>query len=131
MEALSVTETGAYPVWGWQLGGLSTATFSGGTFYLLSGLSLAGFALLAALAQARGCDGLRQEWTQFVLAFALAPMLLLWQLSRLRWSGLVPVEYALRGHAYLLAGAGALLLSVLGGLVAAMRGRETASRVIN
>lgn len=117
--------------WGWQLGGPSTATFSGGTFYLLSGFSLTGFALLAAGAQARGRDGLRQEWTGFVLAFALAPMLLLWQLSSLRWSGLVPVEYALRGHAYMLAGAGALMLSLLGGFVAAMRGRETATRVIN
>lgn len=132
LAAVTALAAGAIQMyWGWAQGGPSPATFSGGTFHMVTGLSMTVFALLMLLAGWRNRDALRSEWTIFLLLFALAPPTLFWVLEVMHALALVPEIYVGRGHAYMIAAIVPLTNAMLVGIIAAMQGRETAGRVIN
>lgn len=118
-------------VWGWQLGEPSMAVTAGGGFYSVSGLSLAGFALLALHFQLRGNERLWREAMVFAVNFAFAPALLLW--GHVLWQALdvIPAYYVARGHGYVLAAGAAILTPTFTGFVRMMSSRETRSRLIS
>ena len=107
------------------------AVTAGGGFYSVSGLSLAGFALLALRFQLRGDERLWRETMVFAVNFAFAPALLLW--GHLLWQALdvIPAYYVARGHGYVLAAGAAILTPTFTGFVQMMSSRETRSRLIS
>ena len=64
-------------LWGYQLGEPSLAVTSGGGFYLVSGVSLLGFALLAMFFEHRGNNNMWHEVMVFAVNFAFAPAIVL------------------------------------------------------
>lgn len=118
-------------IWGFQLGEPSMAVTSGGGFYLVSGASLAGFALLALFFQRRGQDSLWHEAMVFAVHFAVAPALLLWGITLWHWLDVIPAFYIARGHGYVLAAGAAILIPTFTWFLLMMTSRETRSRIIS
>lgn len=117
--------------WGVQLGEPSMAVTSGGGFYIVSGLSLAAFALLALYFQSRGRENLWHEVMVFAVNFAFAPALIVWGHGLWYLLDVVPTYYADRGHGYVLAAGAAILTPTFNGFIGMMTSRETQSRVIS
>ena len=117
-------------VWGFQLGEPSMAVTSGGGFYLVSGVSLLGFTLLAIYFEQRGKANLWHEVMVFAVNFAFAPAILLW--GHALWYALdvIPQYYIDRGHGYVLAAGAAVLAPTFNGYIGLLTSRETQSRAI-
>lgn len=132
LSVVAALVAGAIQVsWGWLQGGPSATTFSGGGFYMVTGLSMIAFALLTLAAGWRNRADLRSEWTIFLFLFTLSAPTLFWALDVMHALDLVPGIYAAKGHAYMIAAIVPLTNAMLVGIVAAIHGRETAGRVIN
>lgn len=118
-------------VWGLQLGEPSMAVTSGGGFYIVSGVSLAVFALLALFFQSCGRDYMWHEIMVFAVNFAFAPALIVWGHGLWYLLDVVPQFYTDRGHGYVLAAGAAILTPTFNGFIGMMTSRETQSRVIS
>ncbi len=118
-------------IWGLQLGEPSMAVTAGGGFYLVSGVSLAGFALLALYFQTRGREHLWHEIMIFAVNFAFAPAIIVWGHGLWYLLDVVPQFYMDRGHGYVLAAGAAILTPTFNGFIGMMTSRETQSRVIS
>jgi len=118
-------------VWGLQLGEPSMAVTAGGGFYIVSGVSLAGFALLALYLQSRGRENLWHEVMVFAVNFAFAPALIVWGHGLWYLLDVIPAFYTDRGHGYVLAAGAAILTPTFNGFIGMMTSRETQSRVIS
>ncbi len=117
--------------WGLQLGEPSMAVTSGGGFYIVSGLSLAGFALLALYFQVRGRAHLWHEVMVFAVNFAFAPALIVWGHGLWYVLDVIPQFYLDRGHGYVLAAGAAILTPTFNGFIGMMTSRETQARAIS
>ncbi|MFK7733686.1 MAG: hypothetical protein AB8B48_18850 [Pseudomonadales bacterium] len=118
-------------LWGYQLGEPSMAVTAGGGFYMVSGLSLSVFTLIAAYFQMRERNHLWHESMIFALGFAFAPAMLLWGHGLWYTLDAIPAFYIDRGHGYVLAAGAAILLATLNGFICMMTSRETQSRAIS
>ncbi len=118
-------------IWGVQLGEPSMAVTSGGGFYIVSGLSLTAFTLLAVYFQMRGRAHLWHEVMVFAVNFAFAPALLLWGHGLWYLLDVIPEFYIDRGHGYVLAAGAAILTPTFNGFIGIMTSRETQSRAIS
>lgn len=118
-------------VWGLQLGEPAMAVTSGGGFYIVSGLSLAGFAMLALYFQNRGRENMWHEIMIFAVNFAFAPALIVWGHGLWYLLDVIPAFYIDRGHGYVLAAGAAILTPTFNGFIGMMTSRETQSRVIS
>lgn len=118
-------------IWGYQLGEPSMAVTAGGGFYLVSGASLAGFALLALFFEKRCNERLWHEFMVFAVGFAFAPALLLWGHALWHWLDIIPAFDIARGHGYILAAGAAILTPTFNGFIHMMTSRETRSRAIS
>ncbi|MDG1168995.1 MAG: DUF2306 domain-containing protein [Sulfitobacter sp.] len=118
-------------LWGLQLGEPSMAVTSGGGFYIVSGLSLAMFALLAVFFQMQGRDHLWHEIMVFAVNFAFAPALIVWGHGLWYLLDVIPAFYIDRGHGYVLAAGAAILTPTFNGFIGMMTSRETQSRAIS
>jgi len=118
-------------VWGVQLGEPVMAVTSGGGFYIVSGVSLTGFALLALYFQSRGRENMWHEVMIFAVNFAFAPALIVWGHGFWHLLDVIPEFYMDRGHGYVLAAGAAILTPTFNGFIGMMTSRETQSRVIS
>lgn len=118
-------------VWGYELGEPSMAVTSGGGFYLVSGISIFAFALIAFYFQKRGKEHLWHETMIFAVNFAFAPALVLWGHGLWYLLDVIPPFYIDRGHGYVLAVGGAILTPTFNGFIGMMTSRETQSRAIS
>jgi len=118
-------------IWGYQLGEPSMAVTSGGGFYIVSGLSLTGFTLMALVFQMRGSDHLWHEIMVFAVNFAFAPALALWGHGLWYLLDVIPQFYLERGHGYVLSVGAAILTPTFNGFIGMMTSRETQSRAIS
>ncbi len=118
-------------LWGLQLGDPVMAVTSGGGFYIVSGLSLTGFAVLALLFQSRGRENLWHEIMVFAVNFAFAPALIVWGHGLWYLLDVIPTFYLERGHGYVLGAGAAILTPTFNGFIGMMTSRETQSRVLS
>jgi hypothetical protein len=117
--------------WGYQLGEPMMAVTSGGGFYIVSGLSLSVFTLVALYYQVRGREHMWHETMIFAVNFAFAPALLLWGHGLWYLMDVIPDFYLDRGHGYVLAAGAAILTPTFNGFIGMMTSRETQSRAIS
>lgn len=118
-------------VWGLQLGEPAMAVTSGGGFYIVSGVSLTAFALLALYFQSRGREHMWHEIMIFAVNFAFAPALIVWGHGLWYLLDVIPAFYIDRGHGYVLGAGAAILTPTFNGFIGMMTSRETQSRVIS
>lgn len=118
-------------LWGFALGEPSMAVTSGGGFYLVSGLSLFGFTLLAMYFERRGNNNMWQELMVFAVNFAFAPAIVLWGHALWYYLDVIPQYYVDRGHGYILATGAAILTPTFNGFIGLLTSRETQSRAIS
>lgn len=116
--------------WAVQLGEPKLAVTSGGGFYAISGVSIIGFALIAAFFEARGNENMWHETMVFAVNFAFTPALLFW--GHALWYALdvIPQQYLDIGHGYILAAGAGLLTPMFNGYIGLLTSRETMSRHI-
>lgn len=117
--------------WGLSLGEPSMKVISGGGFYIMSGLSLAMFGLLAFYFQLKGREHMWHEMMVFAVNFAFTPALLLWMHAIWYYLDIIPQQYLNVGHGYILAAGGAILNPVFTGFFGSFASRETMSRAIH
>ncbi len=117
-------------LWGLQLGDPVMAVTSGGGFYIVSGLSLTGFAVLALFFQSRGRENLWHEIMVFAVNFAFAPALIVWGHGLWYLLDVIPTFYLERGHGYVLGAGAAILTPTFNGFIGMMTSRETQSRAL-
>jgi len=117
--------------WGYQLGEPSMAVTAGGGFYIVSGLSLTAFALVALYFQTRNREHIWHETMVFAVNFAFAPALIIWAHGLWYLLDVIPPYYIDRGHCYVLAAGAAILTPTFNGFIGMMTSRETQSRMIS
>lgn len=118
-------------LWGYQLGEPKTAVTSGGGFYLMSGVSLLCFTLLALYFERGGNSNMWHEVMVFAVNFAFAPALFLWGQTLLYYLDVIPQYYIDRGHGYVLAAGMAILTPTFNGFIGLLTSRETLSRALS
>lgn len=117
--------------WGYQLGEPNMSVTAGGGFYIVAGLSLTVFALVALYYQTQGREHMWHEMMIFAVNFTFAPALILWGHGLWYMLDVIPAFYIDRGHGYVLAAGAAILTPTFNGFIAMMTSRETRSRAIN
>lgn len=118
-------------LWGYQLGEPSMAVTAGGGFYIVSGLSLSIFTLIAFYFQSREREHMWHESMILAISFAFAPAMVLWAHGLWYQLDVIPNFYIDRGHGYVLAAGAAILIATFNGFISMMTSRETQSRAIS
>ena len=113
--------------WGYSLGEPSMAVTAGGGFYVVSGVSLFGFAVLSLYLDRMGNEGLWYDSMVFAVNFAFSPALLIWGFALWYALGVIPQHYIDIGHGYILSAGGAILTPAFNGFINLLGSRETAA----